>query len=188
MAEAADTPTAIIARAAEELREQTFDDISYRALADGVGVSERTVYRQFPTRAHLLEGLAAWIEATEFALPAFVTIPEFRAAARARFGAFDAMPAYAFVCARAESISPTGDSERPFLARTIEAMIETAYPQVNARDRRRVAATLLYFASPQFWARMRTGFDMSAPAIADVFDRTAGLAIDRLPTMSRMPQ
>ncbi|MET0296133.1 MAG: TetR family transcriptional regulator [Microbacterium sp.] len=179
-----DTPTAILASAAAALRENTFDDISYRSLGDAVGVSERTVYRQFPTRSHLLEGLAAWIEETEFPLPAFVTIPEFQAAARARFAAFDASPAFAFVCARAASISPTGESEPTFLTRTIEAMLETAYPTVNVRDRRRVAATIRYFASAPFWARMRTGFEMSAPAISEVFDRTVSLAIGGLPTMS----
>ena len=40
-----------------------------------------------------------------------------------------------------------------------------------------MAATLRYFASAQFWARMRTGFEMSAPAIADVFDRTVAQAL-----------
>ena len=187
MAESVDTPTAILESAAAALRESTFDDISYRSLGDAVGVSERTVYRQFPTRSHLLEGLAEWIEASEFPLPAFVTIPEFRAAARNRFSAFDSSPAFAFVCARAASISPTGESEPTFLTRTIEAMIETAHPAVNARDRRRVTSTMRYFSSAQFWARMRTGFEMSAPAISDVFDRTVGLAVDGLPTMSRRP-
>ncbi|WP_137844976.1 TetR/AcrR family transcriptional regulator [Microbacterium sp. 2FI] len=187
-AEPVDTPTAILQSAAAALRETTFDDISYRSLGDAVGVSERTVYRQFPTRSHLLEGLAQWIEQAEFPLPAFVTIPEFRAAARDRFGAFDASPAFAFVCARAASISPTVESESTFLTRAIDGMLETEYPTVNARDRRRVAATIRYFASAQFWARMRTGFEMSAPEISDVFDRTVGLAVSGLPTPSRAPR
>jgi AcrR family transcriptional regulator len=183
MAGSSDTPTAILASAAEALRETTFDDISYRALGDAVGVSERTVYRQFPTRSHLLEQLAEWIEASEFPLDAFVTISEFGAAARARFAAFDASPAFAFVCARAASLSPTGELEPTFLTRTIEAMLETAHPTANSRDRRRVAATMRYFSSAQFWARMRTGFEMSAPTISDVFDRTVGLAVAELSTM-----
>ena len=58
MAEGVDTPTAILAHAAAALRENPFDDISYRTLGDAVGVSERTVYRHFPTRSHLLEGVA----------------------------------------------------------------------------------------------------------------------------------
>ena len=180
MAEGLDTPTAILANAASALREHPFDDISYRTLGDAVGVSERTVYRHFPTRSHLLEGVAGWIESTEFPLPPFVTIPQFQQASRARFVAFDSSPAFAFVCARAASISPTGEPEPTFFTRALVAMLATNHPSVNERDLRRVAATLRYFASAQFWARMRTGFEMSAPAIADVFDRTVAEALGDL--------
>lgn len=172
MGEALDTPTAILANAAVALREHPFDDISYRSLGDAVGVSERTVYRHFPTRSHLLEGVAGWIESTQFPLPPFVTIAQFQEAARARFSAFDAAPAFAFVCARAASLSPTSEPEPTFFTRALVAMLSATHPAVNERDLRRVAATLRYFASAQFWARMRTGFDLSAPAIAEVFDRT----------------
>ncbi len=180
MAEVMDTPTAIVAHAAAALRENPFDDISYRSLGDAVGVSERTVYRHFPTRSHLLEGVAEWINSTEFPLPPFVTIAEFRDASRARFLAFDASPAFAFVCARAASISPTGEPEPTFFTRALLTMLATNHPSVNERDLRRVAATLRYFASAQFWARMRTGFEMSAPAIADVFERTVAQALGDL--------
>jgi AcrR family transcriptional regulator len=184
MAEVLDTPTAILAHAAAALREHPFDDISYRTLGDAVGVSERTVYRHFPTRSHLLEGVAGWIESTEFPLPPFVTIAEFQAASRARFVAFDSSPAFAFVCARAASISPTGDPDPTFFTRALVAMLATNHPSVNDRDLRRVASALRYFASAQFWARMRTGFDMSAPEISDVFDRTVRQALSTLPALS----
>lgn len=184
MAEGVDTPTAILAHAAAALREHPFDDISYRTVGDAVGVSERTVYRHFPTRSHLLEGVAGWIESTAFPLPPFVTIAQFQQAARDRFLAFDAAPAFAFVCARAASISPTGEIEPTFFTRALVAMLATNHPSLNERDLRRVAATLRYFASAQFWARMRTGFEMSAPAIADVFDRTVAQALGDLPTRS----
>ncbi len=172
MAEGLDTPTAILANAAAALRERAFDEISYRTLGDSVGVSERTVYRHFPTRSHLLEGVAGWIESTEFPLSSFVTIDQFQDAVRARFVAFDSSPAFAFVCARAASISPTGEPEPTFFTRALVAMLAASHPSVNERDLRRAAATLRYFASASFWARMRTGFEMSAPAISDVFERT----------------
>ena len=128
MAEGVDTPTAILANAAAALRENPFDEISYRTLGDAVGVSERTVYRHFPTRSHLLEGVAGWIESAEFPLPPFVTIPQFREASRDRFLAFDSSPAFAFVCARAASISPTGESEATFFTRALVAMLRDELP------------------------------------------------------------
>lgn len=178
MAESADTPTAILACAAELLRESMFDDISYGALGDAVGVSERTVYRHYPTRSHLLEALARRIEEREFPLRPFVSIPQLEAAVRARFHEYDSSPAFAFVCARAAAISPTVAAEPTFLARAIEALIAVHSPSLDLRDRRRLTATLQYFASAQFWARMRTGFDMGAEEIADVFDRTVHAALD----------
>lgn len=182
MAEPVDTPTAILACAADLLRETSFDDISYRSLGDAVGVSERTVYRQYPTRSHLLEGLARRIEEREFALHAFVTLPQFQAAARQRFRDYDSSPAFAFVCARAVTVSPTIDTEPTFLTRAIEAMVATQAPGLNARDLHRLTATLRYFSSAQFWARMRTAFDMDAEEIADVFDRTVRAALDAVRT------
>ena len=137
------------------------------------GVSERTVYRHFPTRSHLLEGVAGWIESTEFPLPPFVTIAQFQEASRARFRAFDAAPGLRLrVCARGIHLADRRMPEPTFFTRALVTMLATNHPSVNERDLRRVAATLRYFASAQFWARMRTGFEMSAPAISDVFDRT----------------
>jgi AcrR family transcriptional regulator len=173
MEEPVDTATAILASAAVLLREHTFDDISYRALADEVGISERTVYRQYPTRAHLLAALSNWIEQTHFPLPPFVTVADFRAAVHERFRAFDASPAYAFVSARA--------STPAYITRAIEAMLDVSASTLNRRDRRRVAASLLYFSSAMFWARLRTGFDLDAGEICDAFDRAVGTVLARLP-------
>lgn len=170
MTDPVDTPTAILASAATMLREHTFDDLSYRALGDAVGVSERTVYRHYPTRSHLLAALAGWVERNHFALSPFVTIDDFRSAVRARFRAFDAAPAYAFVCARAATLSLAGDSEPSHLTRAVEGMIAAHASTLNDRDRRRIAATLVHFASAPFWARSRTGFDMDADEISDVVD------------------
>lgn len=180
MAETVDTPTAILDCAMASLREHAFDDIPYRALGDAVGVSERTIYRHFPTRSHLLEALGQRLEESEFPLSAFVTIPEFIDAAKARFQAFDEVPAFAFVCARAASLSPTGEPEPTFFTRTILAMLETAHPSLNTRDLYRVAAALRYFAAAQFWARLRTGFDMNALEISEVFELTVRQALDGL--------
>jgi AcrR family transcriptional regulator len=185
MDESVDTPSAILASAALLLRERTFDDISYPDLAEAANVSERTIYRRFPTRSHLLEALARWVESEHLPLPDFRSAAEFRAAVRARFRACDAAPAFAFVAARGGALSPTGDDPAAPLTDAIVAMIERAAPTLNRRDARRAAASLRYFASSMFWARMRTGFDMSADETFAVFD----LALRRvLPAATEAPQ
>ena len=172
MDEIVDTPSAILASAAMLLRQRTFDDISYADLAEIADVSERTIYRRFPTRSHLLEALGRWIEAEHFPVLDFRTPAEFRDAVRARFRAYDAEPAFAFVAARGGALSPTADDPAAPITETIVAMIDAAAPNLNRRDARRVAASVRYFVSPMFWARMRTGFDMSADETFGVFDLT----------------
>lgn len=166
----ADTHSAILASAARLLRQRTFEDISYLELAESVDVSERTVYRRFPTRSHLLEALAAWIEAEHFAISQFHTATEFREAVRARFRAYDAEPAFAFVAARGAMLSPTGEGSVAPITSGIIALLEATAPNLNRRDALRAAAAARYFASPMFWARMRTGFDMSVDEISRSFD------------------
>lgn len=170
MDEIVDTPSAILASAARLLRQRTFEDISYADLGEVAEVSERTIYRRFPTRSHLLEALARWIEEEHFPVLVFCTADEFRDAVRARFRAYDAEPAFAFVAARGSALSPTGEEASSPITASILAMIQTTAPTLNRRDAQRAAASLRYFASPHLWARMRTGFEMSADETFDVFD------------------
>jgi AcrR family transcriptional regulator len=170
MDQTVDTHSAILLSAAALLRERTFEDISYLDLADATAVSERTIYRRFPTRSHLLEALGRWIEAEHFPVRAFGTPSEFRAAARERFRAFEASAAFAFVAARGASLSPTADEAEAPITTAIVAMVGATAPGLNRRDARRIAATARYYASPLFWARMRAGFEMSADEISDAFD------------------
>ena len=177
-----DTSSAILASAALLLRQRTFEDVSYLELADATGVSERTIYRRFPTRSHLLQALARWIEEEHFAISDFRTPDGFRDAVRARFRAYDAEPAFAFVAARGAALSPTGEESAAPITDLIVAMLAATAPTLNRRDALRTAATARYFASPMFWARMRTGFELSADETFDAFD----LAMDRvLPAAAR---
>ncbi|MGB4777608.1 TetR family transcriptional regulator [Microbacterium sp.] len=174
MDEVDDTQSAILAAAAGLLRHRTFEDISYLDLAEVTEVSERTIYRRFPTRSHLLEALARWIEAEHFPVAAFDTPAEFRDVARERFRSYDAEPAFAFVAARGTALSPTSEETATPITAAIVAMLEAAAPTLNRRDASRTAAALRYFASPMFWARMRTGFDMSAEETFAAFELAAG--------------
>lgn len=171
MDEPVDTQAAILASAAALLREHTFEDISYLDLAEAAAVSERTIYRRFPTRTHLLEALARWIEAEQFPLAEFRSPAEFREAVRDRFRAYSTAPGYAFVAARGAALSPTTESPSAPLTSAIVAMLDDAAPTLNRRDKQRIAAAARYFSSPIFWARMRAGFDMDADETFEAFDR-----------------
>ncbi|MBO9578774.1 MAG: TetR family transcriptional regulator [Microbacteriaceae bacterium] len=185
MDETVDTPSAILASAAALLQQRTFEDVTYLDLSEASGVSERTIYRRFPTRSHLLESLARWIEAEHFPVPEFRTPAEFREAMRARFHAFEATPAYAFVAARGASLSPTAEAAETPLTAAIASMVTAAAPSLNRRDALRITAAVRCFASPLFWARMRTGFDMSADEIFEAFDAALRSVLPAASTAAR---
>lgn len=168
--EATDASAAILAAAAAQLRHGTFEDISYSELAEQTSVSERTIYRRSPTRSHLLEALGRWLEDERFALPDCASLEEFRDAVRARFRAFDAAPAYAFVAARAGALSPTATEDASPTVAGIRALVERAMPGLNPRDQLRLVANVRYFVSPMFWARMRSGFEMSGDQVSEAFE------------------
>lgn len=171
MEEPVDTQAAILGSAVALLRENTFEDISYLDLAEAASVSERTIYRRFPTRSHLLEAMARWIEAEQFPLPEFRTPVEFREAVRARFRAYGTAPGHAFVAARGAALSPTTEASSSPITDDILAMLHRVAPTLNRRDTQRIAAAARYFSSPIFWARMRAGFDMNADETFEAFDR-----------------
>jgi len=184
MEESVDTQTAILASAAALLHEHTFEDISYLDLAEAAAVSERTIYRRFPTRSHLLEALARWIEAERFPLSPFRTPKEFREAVRDRFRAYGTAPAHAFVAARGAALSPTTEASSARVASVILAMLDEAAPTLNRRDKQRIAAAAQYFASPIFWARMRSSFDMNADETFEAFDRALRQVLATAPEAS----
>lgn len=181
MKEDTDTAKAILASAADLLGETTFDDIAYRQLGEAIGVSERTVYRHFPTRSHLLAALAGWVENQHFPVAAFTTWEQFEQAVAQRFSAFDALPSYAFLVARAGSISPVDHDHPSFFTRAVNALIEQVHPRLNTRDSRRTAAALFHFSSAQYWAHCHTGFGMHAGEITESFRALSEQVLEALP-------
>ncbi|MBD8101201.1 TetR family transcriptional regulator [Plantibacter sp. CFBP 8775] len=165
---------AILQAAADLLREHPFDDIGYGQLGAQAGVSERTVFRQFPTREHLLERLAAWISQHGFEPPRFHSIAGLRAAVRSAFRAYDEAPGQAALLARAETMAPVGAQDArngtTALATELDRLFLRVAPGLSSVDRRRGVASLLLAAGPTHWARMRSAFDFDGASSAAVFD------------------
>lgn len=165
---------AILQAAADLLREHPFDDIGYGQLGTQAGVSERTVFRQFPTREHLLERLAAWISQHGFEPPRFHSVAGLRTAVRSAFRAYDEAPGQAALLARAETMAPVGTQDArngtTALATELDRLFLRVAPGLSSVDRRRGVASLLLAAGPTHWARMRSAFDFDGGSSAAVFD------------------
>jgi AcrR family transcriptional regulator len=153
------------------LSEQPADQVSTREIAERAGVSQPTVYRHFPDRQALLEGLSDRIAAaTAGATPPMSSLDELAAAARQYF----AMPEQNAVAAAAEAVL-NADPRRYSRAsreRTEElrALIAAELTEYSSDEQVRIAALLRSIFSIQTRLRMREEFGLpgteSGPVVA----------------------
>lgn len=171
--QAQQTQELILDALTELLDQHRADEVTTHAIARTAGVSERTVYRHFPDRQALLEGLTERItrlsEAAEMQTdPA--TVDDLRALAVGLMRGLDEHPALA----RAEALLNADPRRLTAVTRThsdqFHRVIAAALPDLDGRDRLRVTAALRCLLSSQAWLRMRDEFDIpgteSGPVVA----------------------
>lgn len=157
------------------LADRRADEVIARDIAAVAGVSERTVYRHFPDRNALLDGLSR-------RLPPIADKPSFGA------GGLDQLALTSrrlmelldehYVTARAEAVFNA--DPRRFAAdtqdntREMRELLATGLPELTEREQLRIAAVFRCLVSTQAWLRMREEFGVpgteSGPVVAWVIE------------------
>jgi AcrR family transcriptional regulator len=177
--QAAGTRTVILEALGTELADGGIEDFSVARLARRAGVAERTVYRHFPTREALLDGLSEWYNERVGDFPEGVSaeaIPQTIAQVFADFDEHESL-------ARAVLASPGGRELRRHaraarLARLDAALAPTLDRAVDPE--RAAAARALIFAlcSARTWQAMRDEGGLDGAAAGRAVARAIQLILD----------
>jgi AcrR family transcriptional regulator len=153
--QAAGTNEMILEAVAAQLTAGGIEDLSVARVAERAGVSERTVYRHFPTREALFDGLAAKVLATSVDLPDPLTAEQLPEAIVASFKQFDVNEAMT----RGFLASPGGRELRAHTRgkrlRRINRALDEALAEAEPKTARYTRAVIASLCSISTWQTLR---------------------------------
>jgi AcrR family transcriptional regulator len=168
----ADFTRRLLLQAAVDLVEEKIDphnrtrvsgaEVTLRAVARRANISERTVFRYFPSRDEFFDALAEEVRARIEAPPPPRTMAELEAAPRAHYGALEARPRLVLAALDMEDLN---GRIRPRQLKprwsAISKLIDDFAPERSELDRRIAVANINYHLSATAWRFYRFHFGLS---------------------------
>lgn len=153
--------------AAVELLEQDPESaLVNAAIAKRAGVSDRTVYRYFPTRDTLLDALAQDL-ARRLAVP---PVPDIAAGlpafAHALFASFERQAPLTRAALRPEVFGRMRDGQAAQRWTALQALMDCEFPVVDPDERRMATTNIRYLLAATTWRYYRDNFGFSAEEAA----------------------
>ena len=152
------TRTAILQALAEQLVTNNAPEFSVAEAAKRAGVSTRTVFRHFPTREHMLEGVSSWVQEITGRVPHPVAPTDLQDVVVASHRMFDEHAELM----RALLLSDLGRGIRSRLSSRRRKAISDAIDPVVARlepaQGEAVKALMGHLMTAETWWQLRDGF------------------------------
>jgi AcrR family transcriptional regulator len=152
---------------------------TFASVAKEAGVPERTLYRYFPTREALLEGIFEWANARlgfQGELPGDAA--SLTALVRRCFPGFDALAPVV----RELLLAPEGRlarlRQKPARQRSSLALVQREAPGLSAADARGLAAVLQLLGQAATWQSLRDYWDMDGAQAAEASVLAIQLLLD----------
>lgn len=149
------------------LADQPAEEVSVSAVAERADITDRTVYRHFPTRLDLQAAAGQWINDNVFRYVQPSSLDDLPSVFREVCRQFDQQPNLAYAIA----LSRLGRSVRAgfrqdVLAENSRKLAQVA-PNLPPQDLRRAEAVLGYLDNVLAWATMREEQNLSGEEVAD---------------------
>lgn len=166
----------------EVILEGGLPGFSVQQVADRAGVSHRTVYRHFPTRESLLEGLIDAVEVRMAARGGVQEVPdldELPSAARVNFGLFSRDRRTMEAAVRFGVGAAIETADRVARRKTISARVSAALEDLTADDASMAAAVLRELVGSRVWLGL-TEAGLDADDAARAASWAAAVLVDAL--------
>lgn len=183
----------ILEALAEVVLEGGLSDFSVQGVADRCGISHRTVYRHFPTRESMLDGLVQQMSdamAAAGGAAQVETVDDLPRAVARNFALFSDHEAVAKAAVRFSVGTATENQDR--LQRTDAVSEAVGQLGLAAGDARVVAAVLRHLSSSRTWLLLRDAglepLDTTTAAVWAVEALVAAVRDGRTPSTSTTPE
>ena len=151
----------ILGAALAALEHATVGELTVRAVAKHANISERTIFRYFPSREEFLDAIAEEVR-LELDLPPFPgSIGDLLAAPRALYRRFEAKLNLTKAALHSELFPRMRDTQAKRRWVAVCKVIDAHVPRRSERDRKLAAANIRYFLSATTWHYYRFYFDFS---------------------------
>lgn len=159
------------------LREASVSALTVRAVAQQAGMSERTVFRYFPSRDALLDAVAAQL-LVEMALPEPPTsLAALLAAPGALYGAFEARAELTRAVLHTDLVDRVRALQASSRWKAVAALLEEAAPGSGEAGRRIAVANICFHLSASSWHYYRFLFGFTLPEAVACSETALGQAL-----------